>query len=105
MQLHLPVVLPVRRTQNTNWSSAFTGCQATEHYWKAKNFIYHNSFFPPPLDEPISSENLNGHATSSVTSEEVKVDIESPETPLEEQATGPVSTEDKTGNFWIRYCV
>uniref|UniRef100_A0A4W6EPQ9 Phosphatase and actin regulator n=1 Tax=Lates calcarifer TaxID=8187 RepID=A0A4W6EPQ9_LATCA len=50
----------------------------------------------PDQDEPISSENLNGHATSSVTSEEVKVDIESPETPLEEQATGPVSTEDKT---------
>ncbi|XP_031732835.1 phosphatase and actin regulator 2 isoform X4 [Anarrhichthys ocellatus] len=47
-------------------------------------------------DETISSENLNGHATSSVTSEEVKVDIESPETALEEQATGPDSTEDKT---------
>uniref|UniRef100_A0A8C2ZRB6 Phosphatase and actin regulator n=2 Tax=Cyclopterus lumpus TaxID=8103 RepID=A0A8C2ZRB6_CYCLU len=43
-------------------------------------------------DETISSENLNGHATSSVTSEEVKVDIESPETALEEQANG---TEDK----------
>ncbi|XP_070772318.1 phosphatase and actin regulator 2 isoform X1 [Enoplosus armatus] len=47
-------------------------------------------------DETINSENLNGHATSSVTSEEVKVHIESPETTLEEQATGPVSTEDKT---------
>ncbi|XP_075931914.1 phosphatase and actin regulator 2 isoform X2 [Anarhichas minor] len=47
-------------------------------------------------DETISSENLNGHATSSVTSEKVKVDIESPETALEEQATGPDSTEDKT---------
>ncbi|KAM6922218.1 phosphatase and actin regulator 2 isoform 2-T2 [Lycodopsis pacificus] len=47
-------------------------------------------------DETISSENLNGHATSSVTSEEVKVDIESPETALEEQATGLDSTEDKT---------
>ncbi|KAM7385397.1 hypothetical protein PAMP_001483 [Pampus punctatissimus] len=47
-------------------------------------------------DEPISSENLNGHAASSVTSEEVKVDIESTETQLEEQATGPASTEDKT---------
>ncbi|XP_044069265.1 phosphatase and actin regulator 2 isoform X4 [Siniperca chuatsi] len=47
-------------------------------------------------DESISSENLNGHATSSVTSEEVKVHIESSETPLEEQATGPASTEDKT---------
>ncbi|XP_030012174.1 phosphatase and actin regulator 2 isoform X1 [Sphaeramia orbicularis] len=50
----------------------------------------------PDQDEPVSSENLNGHATSSVTSEEVKVDIESPDTQLEEQATGPVSTEDKT---------
>ncbi|XP_034093934.1 phosphatase and actin regulator 2 isoform X2 [Gymnodraco acuticeps] len=47
-------------------------------------------------EEPISSENQNGHATSSVTSEEVKVDIESPETALEEQATGPASTEKKT---------
>ncbi|XP_042288550.1 phosphatase and actin regulator 2 isoform X2 [Thunnus maccoyii] len=46
----------------------------------------------PEQDEPISSENLNGHATSSVTSEEVTVDIESTETQLEEQA----STEDKT---------
>ncbi|XP_056292152.1 phosphatase and actin regulator 2 [Pseudoliparis swirei] len=43
-------------------------------------------------DETISSESLNGHATSSVTSEEVKVDIESPETALEEQTS---STEDK----------
>ncbi|XP_078128963.1 phosphatase and actin regulator 2 isoform X2 [Sander vitreus] len=50
----------------------------------------------PDQDETISSENLNGHATSSVTSEEVKVDIESPETTLEEQATGPINTEDKT---------
>lgn len=57
------------------------------------------------LDETVTSENLNGHATSSVTSEEVKVDIESPETQLEEQATGPVSTENKTGNFWISFCV
>ncbi|KAM8738557.1 phosphatase and actin regulator 2 isoform 2-T2 [Acanthopagrus schlegelii] len=47
-------------------------------------------------DETISSENLNGHATSSVTSEEVKVHIESPETPQEEQATAPVNTEDNT---------
>ncbi|XP_030298700.1 phosphatase and actin regulator 2 isoform X5 [Sparus aurata] len=47
-------------------------------------------------DETISSENLNGHATSSVTSEEVKVHIESPETQQEEQATAPVNTEDKT---------
>ncbi|XP_034754910.1 phosphatase and actin regulator 2 isoform X3 [Etheostoma cragini] len=50
----------------------------------------------PDQDETISSENLNGHATSSVSSEEVKVDIESPEAALGEQATGPVNTEDKT---------
>ncbi|XP_072246870.1 phosphatase and actin regulator 2 isoform X2 [Leuresthes tenuis] len=50
----------------------------------------------PEQDEPISSENLNGHATSSLTPEEVKVDIESPETLQEEQASGPVSTEQKT---------
>ncbi|XP_024864754.1 phosphatase and actin regulator 2 isoform X3 [Kryptolebias marmoratus] len=50
----------------------------------------------PEQDEPISSENLNGHATSSLTPEEVKVDIESPETPLEEQATGPENTKGKT---------
>ncbi|XP_069549051.1 phosphatase and actin regulator 2 isoform X2 [Brachyistius frenatus] len=50
----------------------------------------------PEQDEPISSENQNGHATSSLTSEEVKVDIESPEALLEEQASGPVSTDDKT---------
>ncbi|XP_026164843.1 phosphatase and actin regulator 2 isoform X2 [Mastacembelus armatus] len=50
----------------------------------------------PDQDEPVNSENLNGHATSSVSSEEVKVDIESPETPLEIQPTEPVSTEDKT---------
>uniref|UniRef100_A0A672JLY7 Phosphatase and actin regulator n=1 Tax=Salarias fasciatus TaxID=181472 RepID=A0A672JLY7_SALFA len=49
----------------------------------------------PEQDEPISSENLNGHATSSLASEEVKVDIETPETTREEQATAPVSTEDQ----------
>lgn len=49
----------------------------------------------PEQDETISSENLNGHATSSTTSEEVKVDIESPETLPEEPAAGPVSAEDK----------
>ncbi|XP_051815452.1 LOW QUALITY PROTEIN: phosphatase and actin regulator 2 [Acanthochromis polyacanthus] len=50
----------------------------------------------PEQDEMISSENLNGHATSSSTSEEVKVDIESPETLPEEPVALPVSTEDKT---------
>ncbi|XP_023183411.1 phosphatase and actin regulator 2 isoform X6 [Xiphophorus maculatus] len=50
----------------------------------------------PEQDEPISSENLNGHASSSLTPEEVKVDIESPDTLVEEQAAGPISTEEKT---------
>lgn len=54
----------------------------------------------PDQDETISSENLNGHATSSVTSEEVKVHIESPETQNQEQEkeqeSGPDGTEDKT---------
>ncbi|XP_043991591.1 phosphatase and actin regulator 2 isoform X6 [Gambusia affinis] len=50
----------------------------------------------PEQDEPISSENLNGHASSSLTPEEVKVDIESPEALVEEQAAGPISTEEKT---------
>ncbi|KAM6998032.1 phosphatase and actin regulator 2 isoform 2-T2 [Tautogolabrus adspersus] len=50
----------------------------------------------PDQEETIGSENLNGHATATETAEEVKVDIESPEKALEEQATKPVSTEDKT---------
>ncbi|XP_065815566.1 phosphatase and actin regulator 2 isoform X1 [Labrus bergylta] len=50
----------------------------------------------PDQEETIGSENLNGHATATETAEEVKVDIETPDTALEEQATRPVSTEDKT---------
>ncbi|CAN9499649.1 unnamed protein product [Ophioblennius macclurei] len=49
----------------------------------------------PEQEETISSENLNGHATSSLTTEEVKVDIETPETTRDEQAAVPVSTEEK----------
>lgn len=50
----------------------------------------------PDQDEPVSSENLNGHATSSVTSGEVKVDIESPDSQLQELTVPPGnSTEDK----------
>lgn len=56
-------------------------------------------------DETISSENLNGHATSSVTSEEVKVHIESPETPNKEpekeQESGPDGAEEKTGDGFM----
>ncbi|KAM3863096.1 phosphatase and actin regulator 2 [Diretmus argenteus] len=47
-------------------------------------------------DEPISNENLNGHALSSGTAEEVKVDIESQETLLEEQASGHEDAKDRT---------
>lgn len=50
----------------------------------------------PERDEPVGSENLNGHASSSLNPEEVKVDIESSEALVEEQAVGPVSTEGKT---------
>ncbi|KAI3363348.1 hypothetical protein L3Q82_011973, partial [Scortum barcoo] len=64
--------------------------------WKWRKKKTSDKFQDLSKDETISSENLNGHATSSVTSEEVKVDIETPEAPLEEQASGPVSTEDKT---------
>lgn len=52
----------------------------------------------PDQDEPVSSENLNGHATLTVTSGEVKVDIESPDAQLQEPTVPPVnSTEDKPG--------
>ncbi|KAM4607437.1 phosphatase and actin regulator 2 [Polymixia lowei] len=50
----------------------------------------------PDQDETVNCETLNGHATPGVTSEEVKVDVESPETPSEEQAIGPENTEDGT---------
>lgn len=71
---------------------------------KRRGFTSHNLFFKYLPDETINSENLNGHA--SVTSEEVKVRIESPETQLEEQdqASRPVNTEDKTGNSGTVYC-
>lgn len=50
----------------------------------------------PDQDEPVSSENLNGHATSSVTAGEVKVDIETPDAQLQDPAAPPPnSTEDK----------
>lgn len=50
----------------------------------------------PDQDEPVSSENLNGHATSSVTSGEVKVDIESADSQLQELSVSSVnSAEDK----------
>jgi hypothetical protein len=45
----------------------------------------------------VNSENLNGHATPSVGSDEVKVDMESPQTPLEEKTKGSENAEDKAG--------
>ncbi|KAF7220136.1 phosphatase and actin regulator 2 isoform X1 [Nothobranchius furzeri] len=50
----------------------------------------------PEQDEPVVSENLNGHATSSLTPEEVKVDIETPEKLVKDQSTETASTQDKT---------
>ncbi|XP_029541117.1 phosphatase and actin regulator 2 isoform X4 [Oncorhynchus nerka] len=49
----------------------------------------------PDQEEPVNSENLNGHATPSVGSDEVKVDMESPQTPLEEKTKGSENAEDK----------
>uniref|UniRef100_A0A3B3VDY9 Phosphatase and actin regulator n=1 Tax=Poecilia latipinna TaxID=48699 RepID=A0A3B3VDY9_9TELE len=64
--------------------------------WKWRKKKTSDKFQDLSKDEPISSENLNGHASSSLTPEEVKVDIESPEALVEEQAAGPISTEEKT---------
>lgn len=48
-------------------------------------------------DETINTENLNGHATSSGTSEEVKVHVESSETEERDRAGESLSKESKTG--------
>lgn len=45
----------------------------------------------------MNSENLNGHAMPSVGSDEVKVDMESLQTPLEEKTEGSENAEDKAG--------
>ncbi|KAM9804130.1 phosphatase and actin regulator 2 [Neosynchiropus ocellatus] len=50
----------------------------------------------PDQEETISSENLNGHATSAVASEQVKVDIESTEKQQGDPAPAHVNTEEKT---------
>lgn len=71
------------------WDAATLVCFDASKSRKAEGVTYKWLF---SLDEPVSSENLNGHATSSVISEEVKVDIESPETPLEIR-------DDKKGNI------
>ncbi|XP_064806394.1 phosphatase and actin regulator 2 [Oncorhynchus masou masou] len=49
----------------------------------------------PDQEDPVKSDNLNGHATPSVGSDEVKVDMESPQTPLEEKTKGSENAEDK----------
>uniref|UniRef100_H3DHZ2 Phosphatase and actin regulator n=1 Tax=Tetraodon nigroviridis TaxID=99883 RepID=H3DHZ2_TETNG len=50
----------------------------------------------PDQDETVHTENLNGHATSSGTSEEVKVHVESSETEERDRAGESLSTENKT---------
>ncbi|XP_049592961.1 phosphatase and actin regulator 2 isoform X4 [Syngnathus scovelli] len=47
-------------------------------------------------DEPVSRENQNGHATSSMSPEQVKVEIETKLTLPAHPTPGPDSTEDKT---------
>ncbi|XP_064789476.1 phosphatase and actin regulator 2-like isoform X3 [Oncorhynchus masou masou] len=46
-------------------------------------------------EDPVNPETLNGHATLSMGSEEVKVNIESPETPSEEKTEESENSEDK----------
>nr|XP_061794425.1 phosphatase and actin regulator 2-like [Nerophis lumbriciformis] len=50
----------------------------------------------PEQDEPVSREIQNGHATSSISSEQVKVEIETKLTHAADPP-GPVNTEDNTG--------
>ncbi|XP_057703719.1 phosphatase and actin regulator 2 isoform X2 [Corythoichthys intestinalis] len=49
----------------------------------------------PEQDEPVSREIQNGHATSSISSEQVKVEIETKLTHAADPP-GPVNTEDNT---------
>ncbi|XP_077437273.1 phosphatase and actin regulator 2 isoform X2 [Vanacampus margaritifer] len=50
----------------------------------------------PEQDEPVSREIQNGHATSSVSPEQVQVEIETKLTQAADPTPGPVNTEDKT---------
>ncbi|XP_066536196.1 phosphatase and actin regulator 2 isoform X3 [Hoplias malabaricus] len=53
----------------------------------------------PDQEDPASTETLNGHAVPSGVTEEVKVDIESPDTPTEEKTDLPTEdTEAKSPN-------
>ncbi|XP_077350666.1 phosphatase and actin regulator 2 isoform X6 [Festucalex cinctus] len=51
---------------------------------------------PEQADEPVSREIQNGHATSSVSPEQVKVEIETKLTQAADLTPGPTITEDKT---------
>ncbi|KAM9477627.1 phosphatase and actin regulator 2 isoform 3-T3 [Clarias gariepinus] len=48
----------------------------------------------PDQEDAVSTETLNGHAVSSGGTEEVKVDIESPETPAEEKSVITPEADD-----------
>jgi hypothetical protein len=48
-------------------------------------------------EDPVNPETLNGHAMLSLGSEEVKVDIESPEMPSEKKTEELENSEDKAG--------
>ncbi|XP_054653815.1 phosphatase and actin regulator 2 isoform X5 [Dunckerocampus dactyliophorus] len=50
----------------------------------------------PEQDEPVSREALNGHATSSVSPQQIKVEIESMVTRPADQTADPLSNDDKT---------
>lgn len=66
-----------------------------------------NSKCNPP-DETIHAENLNGHATSSGSSEEVKVQVEPSETEERERGGEARGKEDKPGKAALcsacRFC-
>ena len=75
----------------------FSSTKYTEHS-EMQQFSVTVTVIFPAVEEANNSQNLNGHATSSVSSEEVKVDIESPETLQEGKASGPGGTAEKSGN-------
>lgn len=49
----------------------------------------------------MSTETLNGHAVPSGVTEEVKVDIESPETPAEEKTVITPEADDTEGDIFL----
>lgn len=52
-------------------------------------------------EDAVSTETLNGHAVSSGGTEEVKVDIESPETPAEEKSVITPEADDTEGDIFL----